>query len=441
MKRRLPRAALVAVPVLLVAGVARADWLNDMSGGFEGALSSGSWGLALGMVYAAGLLTSLTPCVYPMIAITVSVFGASEAKSKAHAAGLSTMYVLGIAALFTTLGIVAAQLHLDSAALYGSIWFWLVMAAILFVLSLAMFGAYELQLPSSLQNKLAKAGGVGPKGAFALGLAGGLIATPCTGPILAGLLIWIGATGNVMFGALALFVFALGLGTLTWIVGTFAVSLPKSGPWMEGVKSFLGLVLVSCALFFVLVNAFDLTHVLVQRTTPYLIGALAIFVVGLAMGAIHLSYHGASKLVFGRKTLGLALAAVGAVGLVMWLGAVPPGAEIEWMDSYEEARDLASRENRPLLVDFGASWCQACGELDRNTFSDPRVVAEGERFVPVRVDLSPGPGLAAGRALLAQYNQPGLPLVVLHDSDGEEANRVTGFIEADEMLALMRAVR
>lgn len=439
--KRVLKAGLVAAPVLLVASAARADWLSDMSGAFEGALSSGSWGLALGMVYAAGLLTSLTPCVYPMIAITVSVFGASEAKSKAHAAGLSTMYVLGIAVLFTGLGVGVSMLDLQTAALYGNIWFWLVMAALLFGLSLAMFGAFELQLPSSWRNKLAQAGGVGPKGAFVLGMAGGLIATPCTGPVLAGLLIWIGSTGNVLFGALALFIFALGLGTLTWVVGTFAVALPKSGKWMESVKSVLGLVLVGCALFFVLVNAFDLTHVLVERTLPYLLGGLATLVVGLGIGAVHLSYHGATKRVAARKTLGLTMASVGGVAIVMWLNAVPPGAEIEWMDSYEEARELARRESRPLLVDFGASWCQACQELDRNTFADPRVVAEGERWVPVRVDLSPGPNAAAGRALLARYNQPGLPLVVMHDSRGEEADRVTGFIEADEMLSRLRAVR
>ncbi|MEZ4340921.1 MAG: thioredoxin family protein, partial [Sandaracinaceae bacterium] len=137
----------------------------------------------------------------------------------------------------------------------------------------------------------------------------------------------------------------------------------------------------------------------------------------------------------------------GAAGVAMWLNAAPEVAvaegeptEIEWMTSYDEARALAQREGRPLLVDFGASWCQACQELERDTFSDPRVIAEGQRFVPVRVDLSPGADVQRGNQLLATYNQHGLPLVVMHGSDGEEADRVTGFIDAEEMLRIMRAV-
>ncbi len=436
--------ALVAgALVLTLANTAHADFLNDITAPFEEALDSGNWLLALGLIYVAGLLTSLTPCVYPMIAITVSIFGASQAKSKLHAAGLSTMYVLGIAVLFTTLGLIVSFLLGSTSELYGNAWFWIVIAAVLIILSLAMFGVYELQLPASMQNKLAQMGGIGPKGAFVLGMVGGLIATPCTGPVLGGLLLWIGTTGSIMFGALALFVFALGLGTLTWVVGTFAVSLPKSGAWMEGVKSFFGLVLIICALFFLLNNAFAVGNSLVQKTTVYLVGGLALLALGVGMGAIHIDPHGARGLKLVRKVGGLALSAIGGVAVVLWLNAAPPlpeGAEIEWMTDYEAARALAQEEGRPLLVDFGASWCGACQELERHTFSDRRVVEEGQRFVPVRIDLSPGPDLEAGQAVLAQYNQRGLPLVVMHESSGEEAERVTSFIEAEQMLQIMREV-
>ena len=145
-----------------------------------------------------------------------------------------------------------------------------------------------------------------------------------------------------------------------------------------------------------------------------------------------------------RKAVGLVMSSLGGVAVILWLNAappLPPGAAIEWMDDYEAARVLAEREDRPLMVDFGASWCGACEELDRHTFSDARVVREGQRFVPVRVDLSPGPDLEAGRALLARYDQRGLPLVVTHGTDGEEAERVTSFIEAEQMLQVMRRVR
>ncbi len=444
MKRRWLAGGALAGITLLAGNAAHADFATEL--GAEEALSSGSWGLALGIMFLGGLLTSLTPCVYPMIAITVSIFGAREAKSKAHGAFLSSMYVLGICALFTPLGIIAAL----GGGVFGSAlaeWYVVVPMAIFFVvMAVAMFGAFELALPPSIQNKLATMGGLGPKGAFVLGLVGGLIAAPCTGPVLSGLLAWIATTQNAVFGALALFVYALGVGLPTWLVGTFAINLPKSGKWMESVKSFFGVVMIAAAIWFT--KDFIGLPGLVARTWLHLGVLGGMLVAGLALGAIHLSYHGAKKSVAARKTLAIALAVVGAAGIAMWLNASPPVArgdgdtphEIAWMTDYDEARALADREDRPLLVDFGASWCGACQELERNTFSDPRVIEEGQRFVPVRIDLSPGQDVERGNALLAQYNQHGLPLIVMHGSDGEESSRVTGYVEPEEMLTIMRAV-
>jgi thiol:disulfide interchange protein DsbD len=444
-RRSLPTARwaapLAAGLILATAATAHADWSTDIKTMFDEALASESWALALGMVFVGGLLTALTPCVYPMIAITVSVFGASTAKSKLHGAGLSTMYVLGTCALFTPLGLVAGL----SGGVFGeqlaNPWIVVPLAVLFVVLAASMFGAFEMNLPPALQNRLAQMGGLGPKGAFVLGLVGGLIAAPCTGPVLSGLLIWIGTSGKAGFGAAALFVYALGLGLPTWVVGTFAISLPKSGQWLEWVKSFFGMVMVGAALWFVK----DFIHLgeLVERTSTWLAAGGIMLVFGLLSGAVHLSFQGASAVTMARKGGGIALTVAGGLTLALWLNAapiLPPGTEIAWMSDYEAAQALARRENRPLLVDFGASWCAACEELDRHTFSDPRVVAEGRRFVPVRVDLSPGQDVARGRQLLARYEQRGLPLVVMHDSRGTEAARVTEFVEADRMLQLMRRV-
>jgi thiol:disulfide interchange protein DsbD len=179
---------------------------------------------------------------------------------------------------------------------------------------------------------------------------------------------------------------------------------------------------------------------LAQHTTPFLLGALGILAAGLVLGAVQLSFHGASWLVRARKTLGIALSVVGLCGLVGYAIALPPGARIPWLDDYAHARALAQQSNRPLLVDFGASWCGACEELDRHTFSDARVVREGQRFVAVRIDLSPGKDTEEKQAVLKSYNQRGLPLVVLHDRKGQEIARVTNFVEANEFLDLLRKV-
>jgi len=422
-----------------VSNSASADAFGDLATPFRNALESGHFGLALVLVFLGGVATSLTPCVYPMIAITVSVFGARSVRSRLEGATLSSAFVLGIAALFTPLGLVAALTgDVFGAALANPVV--LVSLATLFlVLAASMFGAFELNLPASLQNKLASVGGVGFKGAFALGLVSGLIAAPCTGPVLGFLLTWVGTSGNILFGALSLFVYALGLGLLFWVVGTFSVSLPKSGRWLEWVKSVFGIVMVVAALYYVR----DLVPGLstfVKRTTPFLFTAAGLAVAGLLAGAVHLSFYATSWSVRLRKAFGIAMTVVGLTGLISYAQALPPGAKLQWREDYHQALKEARASNRPLLVDFGASWCGACGELERHTFTDPRIVKEGERFVAVKVDLSPGRDTPEKREILSNYSQRGLPLVVLHRSNGSEAQRITQFVEPATFLKALRAI-
>jgi thiol:disulfide interchange protein DsbD len=375
-----------------------------------------------------------------MTAITVSIFGARESKSRTQAAMLSSSFVLGIAALFTPLGLFAATTGGVFGAALASPVVLVALALLFLTLAASMFGAFDLDLPSGLKNRLASIGGVGYKGAFFLGFSSALVAAPCTGPVLGFLLTWVGTTGNVAFGAVALFVYALGLGTLFWVVGTFSVSLPKSGRWLASVKSVFGIVMVVAAVYY-LRDLIPGLMAIPTHTLGFLASGLALFVVGVALGAVHLSFHAASVKTRARKGFAVLVSVTGLCAVVGYTQALPDGAQIPWGDDYHAALQRAKAEHKPVLVDFGASWCGACKELEAKTFSDPRVVHEGEHFISVRIDLSPGKASAEKQQLLARYQQRGLPLVVLHKSTGEIAARVTSFVEPDRMLDLMRAAR
>lgn len=404
----------------------------------ESVLSQGGSLEALPWVFLAGVATSLTPCVYPMVALTVSVFGAHRARSRWHAAGLSLCFVLGIASLFTPLGLGAALTGNAFGAFLSSPAVVLLVAAVFVLLALMALDLVPLNLPPGLQNRLAAVGGVGPLGAFALGLVSALVAAPCTGPALAFMLTWIGTTADVTFGAVALFTYALGLGLLFFLVGTFAIALPKSGPWMGWTKSIMAIVMLVMAVWFVrdLVPA----PVPTQRSTPWLVAGAALALMGIALGAIHVQLPADTVRAAARKAVGMGLTVLGLVLCLAYLEALPAGAKIPWRTDHDRAVRLARASGRPLLVDFTASWCQVCQELESTTLSDPRVVAEVRRqnMISVRVDLSPGQDLAEAQRILRTYGHPGLPLLVVHRSDGSEATRFASFISPQVMVQALR---
>lgn len=407
----------------------------DFAQSLQDSLQSGNWSLALGLIYLVGLATSLTPCVYPMIAITVSIFGAKKASTKKEAAFLSGMFVLGIAALLTPLGVVAAMTGGAFGSWLANPWVLVFLALFFVAMSLSMFGLFELQLPSSVQAKLEQMGGVGPGGAFLMGLVNALIAAPCTGPGLLALLTWIGITKAVGFGALALFVYALGLGTLFFFVGTFAISLPKSGKWMTTVKSIFGVVMFVMALYY-LREFFPFWKIWIKHTWVYAAAGGLLLLLSWAIGGFSLEWK--EKPI--QKTIGIAIAKVGGFILVAYMILPPPGTRIRWINDYDMGVAIAKKKNKPILVDFGAAWCGACGELERNTFTDSRIVLEAERFVSIHMDLTSYKDKEKWD-VLKSYNQKGLPLVVMGQPGQKEQVRVTEFVDPDHFYALMRQVR
>jgi thioredoxin:protein disulfide reductase len=403
---------------------------------FTEALSKGPVYAALAAL-AGGFVVSLTPCVYPMVAVTVSVFGAREAKSRWEGAALSGAFVLGIVAMFVPLGVVAGL----TGSMFGSVlqsrWVVAGMAALFLLLAASLFGAFELGLPSALTNRLATLGGIGYRGAFLLGLACGLIASPCTGPVLTGILTWIAQTKSAPLGALAMGAFALGLGAPFFAVGTFAVQLPKSGRWMVHVKSILGVALVVVALYF-LSSVFPVLSDFAKPGTALFVGAAAAVVVGVLLGAIHREFSEPGAGVKLGKGVGLVLVSAGAFAAV--LGIVKPSAALAWQKGDIHAlKAQAARENRPLVVDFTAAWCGACKELDKVTFAAPAVGAEMGRFLAVKVDATHDDDPAV-EATLQRFKVVGLPTVLVFDSQGKEAVRITDFVPPDRFLETIKRV-
>ena len=406
----------------------------------QAALANGGMALAAGIAFAGGLATSATPCVWPMIGITVSVFGAQEAKSRAQGAALSAMFVLGMALLFTGLGVGAAL----SGSLFGSLLSNKYVVGFIFLVLIAlaasMFGAYELSLPASLNNRLATIGGIGFGGAFALGLVTSLIAAPCTGPVLSGLLIYVAAKHAIGLGTAMMFAFAVGLGVPFFRVGTVAVSLPKGGPWMLGVKWFFGVMLTVLAFYF-LRPAFPALMNVVNRTTLSLVVSTLLIAVGVAGAAVHVAAERRKSPIAHLSKpfkLGSApFAIVGGFALVTWF--LTPAAKLEWLDSEQIAVQQASTAHRPMIVDFGASWCGACNELATHTFSDEKVREEAGRFVAVRVDATDEDDTQVSQ-IKDKYKVVGLPTVVVLDSTGHEKVRFNEFVEADRFLSAIKAV-
>jgi thiol:disulfide interchange protein DsbD len=270
------------------------------------------------------------------------------------------------------------------ASVLQNTWVVVGISLLFLVMAASMFGAFELTLPSALTNKLAQMGGIGYKGAFLLGLVCGLIAAPCTGPVLTGILVWIANSQNASLGAMAMAAFSLGLGAPFFLVGAFAVQLPKSGHWMVHVKSLLGIVLVVVALYF-LNNSFGFMGTFVSGSLVFAAAAALAVVLGVLLGAIHREFGEPGLGVKLGKGLGIALASVGS--LLVILSLTKPTEALTWMkQDIDGALARASAEKRPMIVDFTAAWCGACKELDKKTFSEPRVGQELGRFVAVKVD-------------------------------------------------------
>jgi thiol:disulfide interchange protein DsbD len=451
----------IATRVLLAAlAFAVVAWLPALSAtggtgaatdlGLARKLAEGSV-LAFAVAFGGGVLTSLTPCVYPLIPITVSIFGARSARSRRQAILLSGLYVLGIAAMYTALGVGAAVTGKAFGTVMTNPWVLGFVALVFVLMAASMFGAFELQLPASLQARLSSVGGAGPAGAFGMGLVAGIIAAPCTGPVLAAALTFVATQGSVAFGAGIMFAYALGIGLLFFLIGAFSVSLPKSGAWMDGVKSFFGVALLAMAGLYLrdVVPGVRPLFSAAQHASLWAAGAAAL---GILAGALHGGFGGPARQRL-LKGAGVALAVLGVVYSVgagaARRDAESKSADLPWMVNVEaEALALARATGKPVIIDFWGDWCAACIELDQVAWSDPRVREEAKRFVLLKIDNSthlmndPKQGEIIDAAH-EKYGIVGQPTVVFIDARGRELpaeSRVVSVVGPEELVRRMRAV-
>ena len=429
-------AGLLLWPLPALAGLDGVE--TDLGQKLATVLAAGNTGVwAYVLAFLAGFFTSLTPCVYPLIPITVSLFGAhSKEASRRSALLLAACYVGGIACMYSSLGILVGL----TGAKFGTFMTSKVVMipVILFFLAMAasMFGAFELTLPSELNTRLSQVGGKGFVGAFLMGLVAGLIAAPCTGPPLAALLLFVGTQQSVVLGGSLLFVYALGMGLLFFAIAGFALTLPKSGAWMDAVKHMFGIIMLVAALYFARNLVLPLREY-GQSNLTFLGIHGALMAAGIAFGGLRLGFSGGVSSA-ARKSLGILLLTIGLFGSVSWFLA-PREVGITWLRDESQAVALAQREKRPLLVDFGADWCLPCKEMERRTFADPAVQRELARFVLVRIDCTEG--TEASEALQKKYDSETLPSVILFNRSGEKAAKLSEFTPPEKLLPILQQIQ
>jgi len=380
-------------------------------------------------IFLIGLALNLTPCVYPMLSVTVSLFGTQSDTNTARVFIKAVVYILGIASMYSVLGVTAAM----SGGLFGSWlqspWVLAAIGALLFALALSMFGVYQIQAPYWLTSKLGGATGTGFISLFISGLVVGVFAAPCIGPPVIALLALVGQKGDPVFGFWAFFVLSLGLGFPYLILGTFSGLLkkvPRSGAWLIWVERIFGVVLTGAALFY-------LSLAFLPRFAAYVV-PFTLIAGGLYLGFIEPSAKDKVWLKRVKWVFGIACVVVGGV----FANALREPS-ISWHPYNEDWINEAKASEQPIIIDFYADWCIPCLELDRKTFTNPDVIAVAERFVRLKVDLTHFDSPEA-EALRKKFDIAGVPTIVFLDTNGEEAlsSRVVGYLPPDRFLEKMK---
>ncbi len=383
-------------------------------------------------IFAGGIALNLTPCVYPLIPITVSYFSGKSGQKQMNLLIHGASYIGGLAVTNSILGVTAALTGGLMGALLQNPIVLLIVAAVLILFAASLFGFWEMRMPYWL-NQAAGKSYSGYFGSLFMGITLGVVAAPCIGPFVLGLLTWVASLGDPRLGFLIFFTLSIGLGLPLFILAMFSGKidkLPRSGEWMLWVRKLMGWVLIAMAAYFI------------RPVLPVSVGMLALTGVIFSAG-LHLGWFDKTKSIsrgFDWGKTGLALAAMVSTTALMgsWL---LQGPGVAWQPYTPELLAEAKKLNKPVIIDFYADWCSPCRELEEITFHDRDVVKQaGNGFVTIKVDLT-RKGNPDQEQLLGQYKVKGVPTVVFLDGDGNEHSdlRLLDFVPPDQFLNHMAA--
>ncbi len=391
--------------------------------------------LAFVAMYILGLGLTLTPCVYPIIPITIGFFGAQSGGKWNRQLLSAGVFGIGIAISYATVGTIAALSGSLMGAVLQNAWVLVALAALCFVMGLNAFGVFELRLPGWLMGLAGGRSRSGIVGAGIMGLTMGIASAPCLAAFIISLLAFVGQRGDPVLGFSMFLTLGFGLATPFVVLGTFSGmvhKVPRSGEWLVYAKKVMGSLLFAAALYFL--------HTVIPGRVFSSIVLVSLVAAGLYFGFFEKT--AANTLIF--RIIRLVLAAI-FLGTAFWWGMpsgeTSSGPHVEWQPYSETALREAKEAGRPAIIDFYADWCIPCKELDKYSFSDSRVIELSRNILMVKADITRGDSPEA-KALVERYGVRGVPTIVFVGSDGQEQEdlRVVQFEPAEEIRSRMERV-
>lgn len=394
-------------------------------------LKDGSVFLVLATFFGFGLLLAMTPCIFPMIPILSGIIVKQSNKEGGQmSAGrgffLSLVYVLSMSVAYTLAGVLAGVFGANIQAMLQNPYVIVAFVGIFIALAFSMFGYYEIGLPASWQSKLnrtsdesSKKGGL--TGIAIMGFISALIVGPCVAPPLAGALVYIGQTGDAVLGGLALFVMSLGMGMPLLAIGIGAGKyMPKPGGWMTTVSKVFGVVMLAVAIW------------MLDRIVPFIVTTILIMI--LAMGSAFYLIKNGNK--FG-KIVAIILMVGSSYFLMQTMTAKEDKLHYTYVKTVEEFDKVVAHSQKPVMIDFWATWCVSCKELDNITFKDKAVREELKNYLLVKVDVTEN--TSDDKALMKKFNLFGPPALIFYKDGIEQTNkRIIGFKNAQEFLKIVK---